>query len=776
MRRIYLASLTLLLASTVVADDQVRRVQREFTLKVLPTLRIKCFGCHGDDKDKVRGDLDMRSRAALLKGGESKTSALVPGHPEKSLIVKAIRWQDDLEMPPKENDRLSEREIEAVERWIRAGAPWPEAETRKKIIEHEKTVLRNEDGELVHTSGGLSDDWTYRRYAPEDLWAWKPVQAVTPPKSVGSAIDAFVDARRQASGFEAAPAADPITLLRRATFDLTGLPPSPAELEAFQSDWAGNPDAAWIGAIDRLLSSPHYGERWAQHWLDIVRYADTGGYSNDYERSNAWRYRDYVIRSFQNDKPFSEFIVEQLAGDELADHSLKRRSDGNQALVNQTRFSGAYNEQEAEWIVATGFLRMGPWDNAMVKAPQARQIYLDDVVNSVGVSFLSTALRCVKCHDHKFDPIPTRDYYRIYAAFSATQMAERPVRFLGSENRIGFKEERNLVNHLANFATERKTKIKTKQEDAARRWFSERGLPYLTENERKDLPDEKKPPRHVGLDHVDEGRLKVREQDEWIWLRRLERFQPFAQAVYNGPDVKPRWNRARKLRIAQKNKQADLAENFILMGGALEAPGPAVRPGVLSGLGLRVPISVPIEEKTADGFVLTKSEHGRRLGLARWIASDANPLSTRSIVNRIWQHHFGFGLARNPNNFGAKGGKPTHPELLDWLTHDFVAHDWKIKRLHRSIMLSKTYRQASTHPKLDELRTKDPENRLLAYFPIRRLSAEELRDATLAVTGELVRTGGGIPIRPEINMEVALQPRMIQFSVAPAYQPSRTKA
>ncbi len=750
---------------------------RLFALKVLPIFKAKCFGCHGDDAAKLKGDFDLRSRAALLAGGESGEPGIIPGRPEESLLLRAVRW-DGLEMPPKENDRLTVEQIAAIETWIKSGAAWPAPEVRERIRLRERSVVENEDGILVATSGGLADEWTYRRYQREDLWAFQPIRKPVLPETASSSeetkphpVDAFIDARRDAAGFAAAPEADPVTLLRRAKFDLTGLPPSPAEIVQFLAHWKRNPDEAWTDLIDRLLASPHYGERWAQHWLDVARYADTGGYSNDYERSNAWRYRDYVIRSFNDDKPYDRFVTEQLAGDELADASVRERTGGDDGVVRKTRLSGEYTESESEWIVATGFLRMGPWDNAMVKAPEARQIYLDDVVHSVGQTFLSMSLRCVKCHDHKFDPIPTRDYYRIYAAFAGTQMAERPAPFLEAESHAGFETGKALVETMKAFAVSKKNAIKEKQEAAARAWFRERGLEYKTEKERRDLPDEEKPPRYFGLDHVDEGRLKVREQDEWIWNRRLERYQPMAQSVYNGSDAKFAWNGARKLRINPKSDPAWRPASFIYSGGALSALGEAVSPGVLSATG--VAASGATEE---DPYRVPDGLEGRRLALAKWIVDPKNPLTARSIVNRIWQHHFVHPIARNPNSFGAKGAKPTHPGLLDWLAADFVENGWTMKRLHRLIMTSRAYRQATGHAQLGALREKDPENRLLAYRPARRLTAEELRDSLLAVTGELNPRLGGLPVMPEINIEVALQPRMIQFSIAPAYQPSPTPA
>lgn len=743
-------------------------IERLFSVKILPLFKAKCLVCHGDKPEKIKGKFDMRDRARLLKGGDSDEAAVVPGHPEKSLLFAAIKWEDDLEMPPKENDRLTAEQIKWVQQWIKGGAPWP---SDQAIAKYRKEALAEEitkDGMLVKTSGGLSVTWTNRRYRKEDVWAFLPItsDARKSIKVDTHPVDAFVQAKLKRAGFAGAPRADARTLIRRATFDLIGLPPTPEEIEAFVAASKKNAGDAWRALIDRLLASPHYGERWGQHWLDVARYADTGGYSNDYERSNMWRYRDYVIRAFNNDKPYDQFIVEQIAGDELADASVAKRLNAKAAA--KVRRDGSYTAEEAEWLVATSFLRMGQFDPAMTLIPQARQIYLDDVVNAVGQTFLSTTLRCVKCHDHKFDPIPTRDYYRFYAAFAATQMAERAAPFTPEENRDGFEKSKALTQRLLAFATERRKAIVHKRETAARKWFKEHNLPYVDEQARRNLPDEKKPPRHAGLDHVDQGRLKVREQDERIWTRRLERYQPMVQSVYNGPD--PQFLNGRRFRMPPKINGNAKMESFIYTGGAIEAKGERVSPGILSAIGL------PIQPKAKDPFLVTSKLEGRRLGLANWIAHKDNQLTSRSLVNRLWQHHFGKPLAGNPNNFGVKGLKPTHPKLLDWLAANFVDNGWKMKRMHRLIMTSAAYQQAGHHADLSRLRNSDPNNDLFAYFPPRRLSAEELRDSMLKVSGELNASMGGLPAMPEINMEVALQPRMIQFSIAPAYQPSPTPA
>ncbi|MFG0335988.1 MAG: DUF1549 and DUF1553 domain-containing protein, partial [Maioricimonas sp. JB049] len=655
-----------------------------------------------------------------------------------------------------ENDRLTDEQIQWFEQWVAAGAPWPDSET---IARHQRESWESGsgDGMVVETSGGLSDDWTHRRYAPSDIWAFLPVPSrdeIVVPEGADHPIDAYLNARIHDAGLEPAGAADPVTLIRRASYDLIGLPPTPEETDAFVAAWEQDADRAWLELIDRLLASPHYGERWAQHWLDVVRYADTSGFSNDWERSNAWRYRDYVIRSFNADKPYDRFVVEQIAGDEL-------------------------DPDDPEMIVAAGFLRMGPWEHTPMNPDrESRQQYLDDVVNSIGQTFLSTAMRCAKCHDHKFDPLPTRDYYRMYAALATTQLAERPAPFLPHENRNGFDEDRQHVERLLAFAKSERDKLYAKREAAAKQWYAEQGRPedYVPFEVRLKQRNVAKPPRFVGLSTDEQGVLKVREQDVRIWTRRLERFQPLAQSVYNGGDL---YQKSVRLRMPDPNKSRELQkaqampETAIYDGGSVFSPSEPVTPGVLSGLGL--PVSATASPDS-DPYALPESMAGRRLALARWIASEDNPLTTRSIVNRIWHYHFGQGIAGNPNNFGATGKKPTHPELLDWLATEFVAGEWSIKRMHRLIMTSEAYRRSTAHPDPEALAEKDPTHDLLAVFRPRRLTAEELRDTMLFLTGELNPEMGGLPARPEMNMEVALAPRMIQFSLAPAWQPSRTPA
>jgi len=716
--------------------DSTAVQEKHFTLKVLPILKSKCLGCHGAVADDIKGEFDVRSRETLLSGGESGEPGFIPGDLDGSTLVQAVRW-DGLEMPPKENDRLTAQQVDAVERWVASGAIWPDAARQQQILANERLVPENEDGVLVKTSGGLSDLWTYRRYDKRDVWAFQPRRQNFDFDS----IDGFIDARLSAANLPPAPQATPRELIRRLTLDLTGLPPTSGQISRFMKEWNTDPELAWSDLVDRLLASPHYGERWAQHWLDVVRYADTSGFSNDYERSNAWRYRDYLIRAFNQDKTYEEFVLQQIAGDE-------------------------FKPEDPESMIATSFLRMGPWGTAMIPQDEARQLYRDDLVHSIGQSFLSIPMRCCKCHDHKFDPIPTRDYYRLYAALSATQPAEMPAAFLPEENKAGFQSGQKLVEQLYAFANAKRQALVDKREEAAKAWYQEHDLPYKGVNTRRQDPEDQKPPRHVGLSEMEKGRLKVREQDVWIWERRKERYQPLVQSVFNGPD---QTQNGRKLRRPPKMNAKWAPTSNIFTGGDHQALGESVAPGVLSACGVTAS-----DGNEQDPFAIDEAIHGRRLALAKWIADPDNPLSSRSFVNRIWQHHFGKGIVGTANNFGAKGEQPTHPALLDWLASQFLNNGGRSKPLHRLIVMSKAYRRSSTHPKPKLLGKVDPAGELLASFRPRRLTAEELRDAILLVTGELNPEMGGVPIMPEINLEVALEPRMIQFSIAPAYQPSRT--
>ena len=684
-----------------------------FVGQALPILEARCGGCHGEAAEKLKGELDLRTLDGALRGGESERPALAPGDPEGSPLWVSTTWGDpDLQMPPKENDRLTQEEIAALGRWIELGAPWLSGDA----LDAARAQYREEpsvEGTRVTTSGGLHSSWTDRAYAQEDLWAFRPVSDPVVPGSQGpeaigdlNPVDAFLDRRLGAQGLEAAPKASRRQWLRRVTYDLTGLPPTTAEVEAYLSDGSENAD---VRVIDRLLASPHFGERWAIRWLDVARYADTAGFSNDHARPNAWRYRDYVIRAFNQDKPYDQFIREQLAGDLI-------------------------DPDNPEMAIATGYLRMGPWEHtAMSVEAVTRQQWLDDVTNAVGVTFLAQELGCAKCHDHKFDPIPTRDYYKIQACFATTQPADISAPFLPVENRRGINEGRERIQGLIAAG-------------------GGRGL--------RSLPEEERPDWDYDLDTEEKGHKKVNGKRNAYLQRELKRFAPVAMGVYDGPYRTFNSNSVYSRPPESIDPDAIWEPTHILLGGALERPGDPVQPGTLSAV-------VSLAEVPA---AITEGPQGRRLDLARWIARPENPLTARAMVNRVWQAYFRTGLAANPNNFGKMGAKPSHPELLDYLARRFVEDGWSIKRLSRLLLTSKAYRRSSTpiDPRVAEI---DPENRSLSFFPARRLTAEEIRDSLLAVSGALNGELGGIPNRPEIHQEVAMQPRHIMGSVGPAYQP-----
>ncbi len=380
-----------------IAAEQATEAEQLFVRRILPILNDKCFACHGNDVQDIQGGLNLRAQDALTIGGDTGEPLIKREDLLNSPLLSAVKREDAnwSPMPPKDADRLTSEQLKHFSQWIEAGAVWPNA---SRIAEIQKSFADKwsiEDGWLLTTSGGLSAEWNDRRYKPEALWAYQPVRKPVTKAEGSGAIDELI-ALHVPDGMSVAGESEPATWLRRATYDLTGLPATNDEIRSFETAFHSNKAIAVREAIDRLLSSPHYGEQMAQHWLDVVRYADSSGFANDFERGNAWRYRDYVVRSFNNDKAYDRFIREQIAGDEI-------------------------DPSDSENIIATGFLRMGPWElTGMEVAKIARQRFLDDVTNSVGEVFLAHSLQCARCHDHKFDPIPTRDYYSIQAVFSTT--------------------------------------------------------------------------------------------------------------------------------------------------------------------------------------------------------------------------------------------------------------------------------------------------------------------------------------------------------------------
>ena len=661
--------------------------QSLFNDAIEPLFRRECIGCHGPAQ--ALSKLDLSSRESMIKGG-ARGPSLVPGSAPDSLLYQVIAGNSKLQMPP--GRPLSSDAVELVKQWINGGAQWSQSTGESK--------------------------WQLKQ---EDLWAFRPL----PPFGKKS-IDSYIDVKLSAAKITAAPQADKRILIRRATFDLTGLPPTPAEIEAFLAD---SNAAAFTDLVDRLLASPRYGERWGRHWLDVVRYADTNGYSNDFERPNAWRYRDYVIRAFNNDKPYDQFVREQIAGDELY-------------------------PQNPEALIATGFLRSGPWEHTgMSVEAVTRQMFLDDVTHATASTFLGLTAGCARCHDHKFDPIPTADYYRLQAVFATAEFARRPLPFLATENIKDLPEEQERLKKIIQ---QNDANLKRFDELAQQVVMKKHGVTRAEELPPGVLAKAVRTKEGIGAGEFEE--FKLYQKHGQMYAEQVDRFEPKVFSVSSGP-LDGSTDGGPNLKYPDRSNYK-APQVFVLPGGNVQAPAQPVTPGVLSALtkyGNYPEMNIPSDVA------------GRRAALAQWIANPKNPLTARVMVNRIWQYHFGQGIAADTSNFGKMGAKPTNPELLDALANSFIASGWSIKALHRQIMLSNVYQRASGAA------TADPNNRLLAHFPPRRLEAEALRDSILAVAGELSLDAGGPGTLPQINEDAARQPIHAMGSLRPAYHSSPEK-
>ena len=659
-----LTSLALLPSADPKADAAALE---HFEKRVRPILVGRCQECHGRDAKKpAKGRLDMLSRAGLLKGGESGP-AIVPGDPAKSRLVAAIHYKDETnKMPPA--GKLKDAEIAALEEWVKAGAPWPLADTAVSAVAPKTGPLFAEE--------------------QKRFWSFQPVVR---PKVSGSPIDALLNEKIAAVGLKPAPPADKRTLLRRVTFDLTGLPPSPEELDAFVGD--ASPEA-FAKVVDRLLASPAYGERWARHWLDVARYADSNGMDENTAFGHAWKYRDYVVRSFNGDNPYARFLQEQLAGD-----LLPPKAD---PTAERDRFT------------ALGFLAIGPKLLAEPDKPKMRIDIADEQLDTLGKAVLGLTLGCARCHDHKFDPLPTRDYYSLLGVFTST-------RTMQNLDTVAKVHERNLGGPAAP-----ETKV-----NAARLQEVRQELAKL-ESEFGKTPETDK-----------EKRAEIHRQAE---AKRAEIKKLGAAIPPDAVVLAVEEGSAAAYGTQPRNLHVQVRGNYTAAG----EEAPAVFPRILAGESqtpfvATVP-NLAAAERNTIRYGATRAGSGR-LPLAQWLTDPKHPLTARVFVNRVWQHHFGEGLVRTPDNFGRLGDRPTHPELLDWLAAEFVeptvapGAPGTLKRLHRLIVLSDAYRRSgAADPKAAAA---DPDNKLLSYFPRRRLEAEEIRDAILAVSGQLDRTLGG---------------------------------
>jgi len=607
---------------------------RLFREKIEPVLKAECYRCHSDDADDVKGGLRLDSRDSVLRGGDSGP-AIVAAKSSESLLIQALRHENGLEMPPKKA-RLPESTIADFAKWIDMGAPDPR------------------EGDAV--AAAIAEG---RRH-----WAFQPVVQPATPEVKANAwvrgpIDAFILAKLEEREWTPSPPASREDLLRRVTFDLTGLPPTPEEIDAFLNDAAPQ---AYEQVVDRLLGSRHYGERWAQHWLDVVRFAETEGYEYDRHVPDAWRFRDYVIESLNADKPFDRFLTEQLAGDEL-------------------------DPNNPECLSASIFHRLGPVRRNAGNPDIAlsRNEVLTERTDIIGAAFLGLTVGCARCHNHKLEPITQKDYYRLQAYLAAT-------------------EERNV-----NLATA----------DEQQAW----------ERETQKVKDEIQKLKQLAKQATGEERERLNEQIE----EAEDRMPPPLATI-----------------PSTQNDFAKRTAIHVLKRGVWENKAEAVGPRPLSVL---TPEDVP---------ALPTDCSQPRTRLAQWLADPKHPLTARVIVNRLWQQHFGNGLVKTVNDFGLHGERPSHPELLDWLAATLVENGWRLKSIHRLIVLSNTYQRTSRAP----VREDDPENRLLARFNRRRLTAEEVRDAMLSASGRLNPAMGGpsviVPVDPEL---VALLYKPSQWTV-----------
>lgn len=731
-----LTALSLMGLAHAAASKPARR--DELPQQAYQVLKTRCFQCHGAE---AKGGLDLRTRAAALKGGK-RGKALVVGKAADSLMIHLMNGTAQPAMPL--GSPLPREELVLLERWISQGAAWPAS----AVAEH----------------GSASGE-----AKPGQHWAFLPVRRPAMPQVKNAAwvrnpIDAFVLAELEKRGLQPSAEADRRTLLRRVTVDLTGLQPTPAEIASFVADCS--PDA-YEKVVKRLLASPHYGERWGQHWLDVVRYGETNGFELDADRPQAWRYRDYVVRALNADMPYDRFITEQVAGDLLAEEAEKSKA------------VPAVTTSPFELRVATGFLRAGPAHVVGGNQDPAvtRQEWLTEAVGGVGSAFLGITIGCARCHDHKFDPLPQKDYYRLQAFFAGTDNSDlQPP-----------DPEAKKAFDAATQALQAKLKPIQEQINVIERPYRERiraekirKLDSATQAALATEPKQRAPEQQklvVGI----EATLRVSWDEVVAVLNAEDRERRAALRVQmhalelHGPEPLPL-----APGVAEALKPAPPVH--VLVRGEVHAKGDEVQPappGVL--------LANRVSEQSPSP---AQSPSARRLDLARWLTRRDNPLTARVMVNRLWQHHFGRGIVGTPNDFGKHGERPTHPPLLDWLASSFAQQDgaagqdrgterqrdretegarstpssttagssyayacnWSLKRMHYLMVTSSAYRQASA-PDVRKAKV-DPDNRLLWRMNRQRLDAEALRDAILQAAGLLNGKMGGpsvrVPLEPEV--------------------------
>jgi hypothetical protein len=674
---------------------------------VLPIVLLRCTTCHGARLKK--GGVDLRTPISMRKGGENGP-AMVPGDPDASLMMQRIESEA---CPPRDLllkffvKRPPASEVKMLRDWIAAGAPAGDVVPDVATTEPDPLVT---DEDRQH-------------------WAFQ-----TPTTSSDAeSIDEFILQKLRENGLTFSPEAAKDTLVRRTYLDLTGIPPTLTEWK----DWHENDDPNWHRElVDDLLASPRYGERWGRYWLDLAGYADSeGGTSADPVRQVAWKYRDYVIRAFNNDKPYDTFLMEQIAGDELIDHES----------------AWVITERIVDNLIATGFLRMGidqTGSRTMNFVPERIGV-VSDAITVLSEGLMGLTMGCARCHSHKYDPIPHRDYYRFKAIFQGAFDEHDWLTFKNRKLNVDVPERRQayasinppLTAKIKKLEAQLKSKTAALQIELLRRHYPDQreGDRHATlkalriaDNNRSQpqrilvemlqqvyvLPDSEQPVSVV------EARQAVRDIENQITETRRQLAPP--------PTIRAVWDRG------------EPSPTYILRRGEHNKPGPLVGPGVPSVLtDGRTPFDVK------PPFPNGTHRTGRRLAFANWLTQPEHPLTARVMVNRVWYHHFGTGLVKTLENFGAKGDRPSHPELLDWLAVKFVERDWSIKDLHRLMMNSQTYRQSSRIT--DDRRKVDPQNRLLSRMSLRRMDAEALRDSLLAVSGRLDDRAGGPPDSVSVN-------------------------
>jgi len=685
-----------------------------FETHIRPLLKAHCFECHGEGK-RLRGSFDARLRHSLLEGGDSGP-AFVAGQPGDSLLVQRVRSG---EMPPGKT-KLKKHEIELIERWIASGA----------------ATLRPEP-----TSMPLGFSIT-----PEEAshWAFQPIRRPQLPRVnnqqlVRTPIDAFLLAKLEDKGQSFAPEVDAATLLRRLHLDLTGLPPTPVELDDFVKEYANAKpqaaDAAVARVIDRLLASPHYGERWGRHWLDVAGYADSEGYADDRLRATAWKYRDYVIRAFNADMPLDRFIQEQLAGDEMIRPPYEKLPT-----------------EELDKLIATGFLRMAP-DGTSSPGSDLKVVSnqnIADTIQIVSSSLLGVTMQCAQCHNHRYDPVPQLDYYRLRAVFEpaldwknwrAPAAREVPIFSDGEKAKAQAIEQDAVKIDEERLALQNKFIEATFQKQLAK-LPKELHEPITVA---RNIPAAKRTPEQTKLlqshpsTNVTPGSLYLYDR------KAADALKAYAEKAAALRATKPTPDYVRAL----TETPGKYSPTLFFERGDHEQPRDAVAPAHLTILeSFKLP-SIPVDDPSVPTT-------GRRLAFARSLTSGQHPLTARVLMNRLWLNHFGKGIVATPGDFGILGERPTHPELLDWLASEFMrpsltgaaltggGEGWTLKQMHKLILMSSAYRQSSARrPELDNV---DPENRLLGRMPLRRLEAEAIRDSILAVSGKLKRTPFGPPV------------------------------